>query len=107
MSAQLDLTFSPGGMARQKTLLRGTSDAGRLTELDLAAFNVAQRIAWDILKDGKPHFVEEFITATRQREAIRRVREVRKVIRAQTPGDIIAERTSESREFTYRYVERR
>ncbi len=106
-NAQIELNFSAGSSARRKMLKRGLSDAGQISNADMINFGKAERVCWNILRDGQEHTREEFVEATEQVEAIRRVRAVRRILEYQSLGTVVCERKGPARAFTYRYVERK
>lgn len=74
MAAQLSLNFS-NGPRRQMRL----GSYGTLSKADLKDLDAANRRVYALLSDGRWHTDAEVIAASRQREGLRRLRELRQI----------------------------
>ena len=70
-----------------------------MTERDFAGLQAACRRVYDLMRDGEWHTAQAIIDAAKQREGLKRMRDLRQIgyrIETDRPGD--------GREFRYRMV---
>lgn len=72
-----------------------------MTERDFAGLQSACRRVYDLMRDGEWHTAQAIIEASGQREGLRRMREVRDVLKFTIETD----RPGDGREFRYRMVQ--
>lgn len=94
------MTYHPATVATDDlfTYARRVAFAS-MTERDFAGLQAACRRVYDLLKDGEWHTAQAIIDAAKQREGLKRMRDLRQIgytIETDRPGD--------GREFRYRMV---
>ena len=96
------MTYHPATVATDDlfTYARRVAFAS-MTPADFSGLQSACRRVYDLLKDGDWHTATEVIDAAKQREGLRRMREVRDVLKFTIETD----RPGDGREFRYKLVQ--